>query len=92
MVIGTMTLVVSAMIVERRRIEEELLGTQALLQEAVKCKDRELIVTVSALEVEVTGHAQTRQALRQSQDHVNGMVGEADPGGKLRELHNRRER
>ena len=69
-VIGTTTLVVAAMVVERRRIEGELLGTQILLQEAVEGKDRDLTVTVQALDVEVAGHARTRRLLRDSQERL----------------------
>jgi integral membrane sensor domain MASE1 len=73
-VIGTMTLVVAAMVVERRRIEGDLLGTQSLLQEAVERKDRDLIVTVHALEVEATGHVQTQKALRDSQERFRRLA------------------
>jgi integral membrane sensor domain MASE1 len=67
-VIGTMTLVVAAMVVERRNIECELLGTQSLLQKTVEKKEQDLAVTVRALEVEMTGHVQTKRALRESDD------------------------
>jgi integral membrane sensor domain MASE1 len=69
-VIGTMTLVVAAMVVERRRIEEELLGTQSLLQDVLEGKDRELIVTLRALEVETAAHVQARRELRESQEQL----------------------
>jgi len=69
-VIGTMTLVVAAMVVERRRIAGELLGTQSLLQEAVEHKEKDLVVTVRALEMEMTGHVQTKKALQQSQERI----------------------
>jgi integral membrane sensor domain MASE1 len=66
-VIGTMTLVVAAMVVERRRIESELLGTQSLLQEVLKRKERDLVVTVQALELEAASHAQTKRAFQENQ-------------------------
>jgi hypothetical protein len=70
-VIGTMTLVVAALVVERRRIEEELLGVQTLLQSAVEEKDRELSVTVHALDVEVAVHSQTKRSLREKQERLH---------------------
>jgi hypothetical protein len=73
-VIGTMTLVVAAMVVERRHIEGELLGTQSLLQDAVERKERDLVVTVRALEVEITGHGQTKRALRESQERFQRLA------------------
>ena len=76
-VIGTMTLVVAAMVVERRRIEGELLATHSLLREAVDRKERDLVVTVRALEVEVTGHVQTKKALRDSQERFRQLADNA---------------
>jgi integral membrane sensor domain MASE1 len=73
-VIGTMTLVVAAMVVERRRNEGELLGTQSLLQGAVEKKERDLVVTVQALEVEVTGHVHTKKALQDSQEQFRRLA------------------
>jgi integral membrane sensor domain MASE1 len=70
-VIGTMTLVVAALVVERRRIEEELLGVQSLLQSAMEEKDRELSVTVHALDVEVAIHSQTKRSLRDNQERLH---------------------
>jgi integral membrane sensor domain MASE1 len=69
-VIGTMTLVVAALVVERRRSEEELLGVQTLLRAEVEGKDRKLAETTEALELEMT-----RKSLRyieeaRSQDHA----------------------
>jgi integral membrane sensor domain MASE1 len=81
-VIGTMTLAVAAMVVERRRIEEELLGTQSLLQQAVEEKDRDLTVTVRALDLEIAGHAQTKSWLRESQERLRLL-------GESRKLENR---
>lgn len=73
-VIGTMTLVVAALVVERRRIEEELLGVQSLLQAAVDGKDQELAVTVEALSVEVAGHAHTKRLLRDNQERLKPLA------------------
>jgi integral membrane sensor domain MASE1 len=87
-VIGTMTLVVAAMVVERRRIEAELLGTQSLLQDAVERKERDLVVTVRALEVEVTGHVQTKRALRESRERFQQL----EEITNLQETQNRTER
>jgi hypothetical protein len=69
-VIGTMILVVAAMVVEQRRFEGELLGLQSLLQEAVEGKDRNLGATVQALETEAAGHAQTKRALRENEERL----------------------
>jgi integral membrane sensor domain MASE1 len=88
-VIGTMALVVAAMVVERRRIEEELLGTQSLLQEAVERKERDLLVTVQSLEVEAAGHVQTKRALRKSQERLRRIVGEAKFVEKIQESKTR---
>ncbi len=73
-VIGTMTLVVAAVVVERRRIEEDLLGTQSLLQAVVEGKDRELAVTVEALNVEAAGHANTKRTLRDHQEQLKPLL------------------
>jgi integral membrane sensor domain MASE1 len=73
-VIGTMTLVVAAMVVERRQIEGELLATHSLLREAVDRKERDLVVSVRALEVEITGHVHTKKALRDSQEQFRRLT------------------
>lgn len=52
-VIGTMTLVIAALVVERRRSEEDLLGVQTLLRAEVEGKDRKLTETTQALELEM---------------------------------------
>jgi integral membrane sensor domain MASE1 len=88
-IFGTMTLVIAAMVVERRLIEGELLGTQRLLQAAVERKERDLVVTVQTLEVEITGHAQTRKALRDSQERFRQLAEDARLEEKRAE--NRRE-
>jgi integral membrane sensor domain MASE1 len=71
-IIGTMTLVVSAMVVERSGFEGELLGVHGLLREAVEERDH-------ALEVEVADHAQTKKALEQSQKQLRAMAGNSRP-------------
>jgi integral membrane sensor domain MASE1 len=91
-VIGTMTLVVAAMVVERRRIEEELLGVQSLLQAAVDGKDQELAVTVEALHVEAAGHAQTRRLLRDNQERLKPLVENMKLEEKAREVQTYGER
>jgi integral membrane sensor domain MASE1 len=73
-VIGSMTLVVAALVVERRQIEEELLGVQSLLRAEVEGKIRELAETVQALDVEVTGHARTKRSLRDNQEQVRRLA------------------
>jgi integral membrane sensor domain MASE1 len=90
-VIGTMTLVVAAMVVERRRIEEELLGTQSLLQEAVEGKERELAVTAEALNVEVAGHAQTKRSLRDNQQRLRLLAENIKLEEETREVQTHRE-
>jgi integral membrane sensor domain MASE1 len=60
-VIGTMTLVVAAMVVERRRMEEQLLGVQSLLQAKVAN-------TVQALDTEIAVHARTKKSLQDNQE------------------------
>ena len=90
-VIGTMTLVVAGMVVERRRIEEELLGEQSLLQAVVEGKDQELVVTVQALEVEVSGHAQTKTSLRDSQERLLRLTENMKFGERAREVQTQRE-
>jgi len=69
-VIGTMTLVVAALVVERRKIEGEFLGTQALLRDVLSRKDHELVETVQALEVEIARHEETRKVLQESREQV----------------------
>ena len=81
-VIGTMTLVVAAMVVERRRIESELLGTQSLLQEVLKRKERDLVVTVQALELEAASHAQTKRAFQENQGRSRQLGESAKPEEK----------
>jgi integral membrane sensor domain MASE1 len=78
-VIGTMTLVVAAMVVERRRIEGELLGTQTLLQDAVERKQRDIVVTVQTLDVEATEHMEAKRALRESEERLRRLVQDRRP-------------
>jgi integral membrane sensor domain MASE1 len=67
---GAMTLIVAAVVMERRRSEVELLAVQRLMRAAVETKNRELAMTVSALEEEVAVHASTRKLLRDNQEHL----------------------
>ncbi len=69
-VIGTTTLVVAALVMERRRYETELLGWHTLLRASVDEKGQELADLVRALEVEVAGHSQTKMSLRDSQERL----------------------
>jgi len=69
-VVGTMTLVVAAMVAERKLAEQELLAAQRLLQTAAEEKERDLVVTVKALEMEAAGHLQTRTALHVIQEKL----------------------
>lgn len=88
-VIGTMTLVVAALVVERRRSEEELLGVQSLLRDAVERKDRDLVVTVRALEVEIAGHVQTKRALQENQERLR-RVADNSKAEPRQEVHRKR--
>jgi integral membrane sensor domain MASE1 len=81
-VIGTMTLVIAAMVAERKLAEEKLLTTQRLLQEAAEEKEQDLIVTVHALEVEATGHARTKTALRAVHERLRRITPNTKLGGK----------
>ncbi len=63
-VVGTMTLIVAAMVAEQREAEEQLRATQLLLRIAAEEKERDLVVTVQALEIEASGHVRTKSALR----------------------------
>ena len=67
-VIGTTTLVVAALVLERRRMEEQLLGVQSLLQAKVEGKSRQLAETVQALDMEIAVHARTRKSLQDNQE------------------------
>lgn len=66
-----MTLVVAALVVEKRRSEEELLGVQILLRAEVEGKDRELADTSHALKLEIAGHARTKKSLRHIEEVHN---------------------
>jgi integral membrane sensor domain MASE1 len=85
-VIGTMTLVVAAMVVERRRFEEELLGMQSLLRAEVEGKRRELANTIEALDVELAGHARTKRSLRDNQEQLRVLAGKASVEERAREI------
>jgi hypothetical protein len=67
---GAMTLIVAAVVAQRRRSEVELLAVQSLLRAAVEAKNRELVMTVSALEEEVAVHEATRKSLRDNQERL----------------------
>jgi integral membrane sensor domain MASE1 len=71
-IIGTMTLVVAAMVVERSGFEGELLGVHGLLREAVEERDH-------ALEAEAADHAQTKKALQESQKQLRELAGNKRP-------------
>jgi integral membrane sensor domain MASE1 len=90
-VIGTMTLVVAGMIVERRRTEEELLAVQSLLQAEVEGKSRKLAETVEALDVEVAGHARTKRSLRDKQEQFRLLIARTQVEGALREVQSQGE-
>jgi integral membrane sensor domain MASE1 len=66
-IIGTMTLVVAAMVVERSGFEGELLGVHGLLREAVEERDHEL-------QAEVADHMQTKKALQESQKQLRELT------------------
>jgi hypothetical protein len=61
-----------------------------LLQYAVERKERDLVVTVQALEVEVTGHVETKRALRESQERFRRLAGSTNVMD-VQEIQNRRE-
>jgi integral membrane sensor domain MASE1 len=85
-VIGTMTLVIAALVVERRRIEVELLGVQSLLQAEVEGKTQKLAETVQALDVEVAGHARTKRSLRDNQEQVRLLVATTKVEERIRQV------
>jgi integral membrane sensor domain MASE1 len=87
-VTGTMTLVVAAVGVQRRRIELELLAVQSLLQAAVEGKNRDLELTALALELEVAGHMRTKKILRDNQERLRLL---AENHGKAKEVQIQRE-
>ncbi len=76
-VIGTTTLVVAAMVVERRRMEEQLLGVQSLLQAKVAN-------TVQALDMEIAVHARTKKSLQDNQEQFRRLA--ARTAEKTREV------
>jgi C4-dicarboxylate-specific signal transduction histidine kinase len=69
-VTGIMTLVVAAVVVQRRQVELKLLAAQSVLQAAVEGKNHDLELTAQALELEVAGHARTRKILRDNQEQL----------------------
>lgn len=80
-VIGTTTLVVAAMVVERRRMEEQLLGVQSLLQAKVAN-------TVQALDKEIAVHARTKKSLQDNQEQFRLLA--ARTAEKAREVQSPR--
>ena len=67
---GAMSLIVAAVVMQRRRSAMELLAMQSLLHAAVEAKDRELAITVAALEREVAVHSVARKSLRDNQERL----------------------
>jgi len=67
-VIGTTTLVVAALVLERRRMEEQLLAAQSVLRAKFEGKSRELTETVYALDREIAVHARTKKSLEDNQE------------------------
>jgi PAS domain S-box-containing protein len=70
----SMTMAVAAAIAQHRRSEEELLGLQALLQDKVEERTRDLAAAVERLTAEVAGHAQTERALRESNERFRQLA------------------
>jgi integral membrane sensor domain MASE1 len=81
-VIGTMTLVLAIMVVEQRRIRGELLDAHKLLQEAAEKMEKELIVTVHALEVELARHDQSKKALGEIKERFRRLGESTNPEEK----------
>ena len=73
--IGTMTLVVSAMVVERMRMEEQLLAVQSLLQAKVAN-------TVQALDTEIAVHARTKKSLQDNQEQFRLLAAQTAEKGR----------
>ncbi|MGH9713938.1 MAG: MASE1 domain-containing protein [Candidatus Acidiferrales bacterium] len=67
-VICTMTMAVAAMVAERRRTEEGLIGFQSIMHEAVEEKARDLAATIETLQEEVLNRLRTESALRESNE------------------------
>jgi integral membrane sensor domain MASE1 len=67
-VIGTTILVVAALVLERRRMEEQLLGVQSLLRAKIEGKDRKLAEAIQALDMEIVVHARTKKSLQDNQE------------------------
>jgi hypothetical protein len=76
-VIGTMTLVVAALVVERRRSAIGLLKMQTALKAAVAGKSSEIAERTNALELEITGHAKTLRLLRDNQERARRLAEKA---------------
>lgn len=71
---GAMSLIVAAVVVQRRRSAMELLAVQSLLHAAVEAKDRELAITVATLEREVAVHSVARKSLRDNQERLRRQI------------------
>jgi integral membrane sensor domain MASE1 len=82
-VIGTMTLVIAAMVAERKLAAEKLLESQRLLRAAAEEKEQALIVTVQALEIEVSGHVQTRTALQALHERLRRIAPNRETQGEI---------
>jgi integral membrane sensor domain MASE1 len=81
-VIGTMTLILAAMVVDQRRIGGELLDAHNLLQEKAEKMEEELVVTGQALEVELFRHDQSRKALGQIKERFRQLGESINPEEK----------
>jgi len=90
-VIGTTTLVVAALVAERRRYETELLGMHSLLRASISGKERELQEVAQALEMEIAGHSQTKRSLRDSHDRLQLLTETISLKEDSQEVQTRRE-
>jgi integral membrane sensor domain MASE1 len=90
-VIGTTTLVVAALVVERRRYETELLGMHSVLRASISGKERELAETAHALETEIAGHSQTKRSLRDSRERLQSLTETIGLKEESQEVHTQRE-
>jgi hypothetical protein len=70
------------MVVEQRRIRGELLDAHKLLQEAAEKMEKELIVTVHALEVELARHDQSKKALGEIKERFRRLGESTNPEEK----------
>jgi hypothetical protein len=63
------------MVVERRRMEEQLLGVQSLLQAKVAN-------TVQALDMEIAVHARTKKSLQDNQEQFRRLAARTAEKGR----------